>query len=61
VARTTAGAFTGSLANSGELIIGKSTNPHVPYYKGDLDEVALYGDLLTPARIQAHLAKGRSG
>ena len=26
VSRTTAGAFTGSLTNSGELILGKSTN-----------------------------------
>jgi hypothetical protein len=61
VAKTTAGAFTGTLANTGELILGKSTNFFVPYFKGDLDEVALYGNLLTPARIQAHLAKGRNG
>jgi hypothetical protein len=61
VARTTAGAFTGSLANTGELILGKSTNFFIPYYKGDLDEMALYGNLLSPARIQAHLTKGRSG
>jgi hypothetical protein len=61
VAKTTAGAFTGTLANTGELILGKSTNASIPYYKGDLDEVALYGNLLTPTRIQAHLAMGRNG
>ena len=61
VSKTTTGAFTGTLANTGELILGKSTNPFIPYYKGDLDEVALYGNLLTPARIQAHLSKARTG
>ena len=60
-ARTTPGAFTGSLANTGELILGKSTNLFIPYYKGDLDEVALYGNLLSSARIQAHLNMGRTG
>jgi Concanavalin A-like lectin/glucanases superfamily len=61
LAQTTAGAFTGSLANSGELIVGKSTNVFAPYYKGDLDEVALYGNLLTPTRIQAHYTRGKNG
>ena len=61
LAQSTAGAFTGSLANSGELIVGKSSNVFGPYFKGDLDEVALYGNLLTPARIQAHYTKGKSG
>lgn len=61
VAQATAGAFTGSLANSGELIVGKSANIFAPYYKGDLDEVALYGNLLTPTRIQAHYTKGKTG
>ena len=32
-ARTTPGAFTGSLANTGELILGKSTNLFIPYYR----------------------------
>lgn len=60
VAQFTAGAFSGSLANSGELILGKSTNSFAPYYKGDLDEVALYGNLLTPARVQAHYSMGKT-
>lgn len=59
VARTTTGTFTGNLNNSGEFILGKSTSLFVPYYKGDLDEVALYGKLLPAARVQAHLAVGR--
>jgi Concanavalin A-like lectin/glucanases superfamily len=62
VAQTTAGTFTGSLANSAELIVGKSGgSPSSPYYKGDLDEVALYGNLLTSTQIQAHFAKGKTG
>ena len=61
LSRYTAGAFTGNLGNSGELMLGKSANLFSPYYKGDLDEVALYGGLLTPARIQAHYTKGRNG
>ena len=61
IAQTTAGAFTASLANSGELLLGKSSNLFGPYYKGDLDEVALYGSLLTPARVQAHYTKGKNG
>jgi Concanavalin A-like lectin/glucanases superfamily len=59
VSRTTAGTFVGNMNNTGELILGKSTNFFTPHYKGELDEVALYGNLLAPARIQAHLAKGR--
>jgi Concanavalin A-like lectin/glucanases superfamily len=60
VSQFTSGALTGSLANSGELILGKSTNFFAPYYKGDLDEVALYGSLLTPARVQAHYSMGKT-
>jgi hypothetical protein len=61
VSRFTPAVFTQTLANAGELILGKSTNLFSPYYKGDLDEVALYGQLLAPARIQAHFAKGKNG
>jgi hypothetical protein len=61
VANSTAGAFTGSLANSGELIVGESTSSLIPTFKGDLDEVALYGNLLSPARVQAHYTKGKNG
>jgi hypothetical protein len=59
VSKTTTGAFTGDISNSGELLLGKSTSSFIPYFKGDLDEVALYGTKLTPARIQAHLSMGR--
>jgi hypothetical protein len=59
VSRTTTGTFAGNISNSGELLLGKSTSLFIPYFKGDLDEVALYGNLLAPARINAHLATGR--
>jgi hypothetical protein len=59
IAKTTTGAFTGNMSNTGEFLLGKSTSFFVPYLKGDLDEVALYGKLLPAARIQAHLAVGR--
>jgi hypothetical protein len=42
-------------------MLGKSSNLFAPYYKGDLDEVALYGSLLTPARIQVHYTMGKTG
>jgi Concanavalin A-like lectin/glucanases superfamily len=58
VSRTTTGTFTGNISNSGELLVGKSTSLFVPYFKGDLDEVALYGKLLSAGRIQAHRAAG---
>lgn len=61
VSRFTPVVFTQTLANSGEFLLGKSTNLFIPYYKGDLDEVALYGQLLAPARIQAHYTKGKNG
>ena len=59
VSRTTTGAFTGDISNSAELLVGKSSSFFIPYFKGDLDEVSLYSKLLTPARIQAHLATAR--
>jgi hypothetical protein len=59
IAKTTTGAFTGNLNNTGEFLLGKSTSLFVPYFKGDLDEVALYGKLLPAARVQAHLTLGR--
>ena len=58
VSRTTTGTFTGNISNTGELLVGKSTSLFVPYFKGDLDEVALYGRLLPAARIQAHRSAG---
>ena len=50
----TALAMTPSVSNTAELWIGKG--PNNPYFKGDLDEVALYAGLLPVERIQAHAA-----
>ena len=53
-ARFTALAMTPDVSNTGEVQIGKSATH--PYFRGDLDEIALYGGLLPLQRIQAHLA-----
>jgi hypothetical protein len=57
LAATTAFAFGGNLANDGELLLGKSAG--YSYFKGDLDEVALYATALTAERVQAHYLAGR--
>ena len=54
VTKFTALAMTPDVSNTGELWIGKG--PNNPYFKGDLDEVALYAGLLPVERIQAHAA-----
>jgi hypothetical protein len=50
----TALAMTPDVSNTAEVWIGKG--PNNPYFKGDLDEVALYAGLLPLERIQAHAA-----
>jgi Concanavalin A-like lectin/glucanases superfamily len=52
VARFTALGMTPDVGNSGPVEVGKA--PSNPYFKGDVDEVALYGGLLPVHRIQAH-------
>jgi hypothetical protein len=54
VSKTTALAITPDVSNTGELQIGKG--PANPYFKGDIDEVALYAGLLPAERVQAHAA-----
>jgi hypothetical protein len=54
VTRFTALAIAPDVSNTAEIWIGKG--PNNPYFKGDLDEVALYGGLLSVERIQAHAA-----
>jgi hypothetical protein len=56
-AHATPGAFVGDIGNAAALLVGKSSG--YPYFKGDLDEIALYATTLAPARIQAHHAAGR--
>ena len=52
VAKSTALAIAPDVSNTGELLIGKS--PANTYFKGDVDEVALYAGLLPATRITAH-------
>jgi hypothetical protein len=54
VTKLTALAMAPDVSNTGELQIGKG--PSNPYFKGDIDEVALYAGLLPAERIQAHAA-----
>jgi Concanavalin A-like lectin/glucanases superfamily len=58
VARSTAGALTGSLSNSTEFLLGRSGSLLSASYRGDLDEVALYSGVLSAGRVQAHRATG---
>jgi hypothetical protein len=46
------GAHTGALGSATPLQIGKV--PDRPYFKGDIDDVAVYRSLLSPSRIGAH-------
>ena len=50
----TALAIAPDVSNTGTVEIGKA--PTHNYFKGDLDEVALYGGLVPVARIAAHRA-----
>jgi hypothetical protein len=54
---TTSATLPGDVGNTGELLVGKS--PGYSYFKGDLDEVAVYASLLSTAQVQAHFAAGR--
>lgn len=57
-ARATAGVFGGDLGNTGEFLLGKPAG--YSYFKGDLDEVAVYPSVLGAERVlQAHYAAGR--
>jgi hypothetical protein len=50
----TALAIGPDVSNTGTVELGKA--PTHNYFRGDLDEVALYGGLVPPARIAAHRA-----
>ncbi len=52
VAKFTALGMAPDVGNSGPVEVGKA--PANPYFRGDIDEVALYGGLLPPHRIAAH-------
>lgn len=53
----TALGMTPDVGNAGPVEVGKA--PTNPYFKGDIDEVALYGGLLPVHRIQAHADAAR--
>jgi hypothetical protein len=54
VSKSTAAAIAGNVSNSGEVGIGKA--PANNYFKGDIDEVALYDGLVPLQHIQVHAA-----
>ncbi|OLB91499.1 MAG: hypothetical protein AUI15_22825, partial [Actinobacteria bacterium 13_2_20CM_2_66_6] len=55
--RFTAGATTGDVNNNTPLLIGQEGRIY-PYFKGQIDEVALYRGLLSSARITSHYENG---
>jgi Concanavalin A-like lectin/glucanases superfamily len=57
VGKFTAGAVTGSVSSAGEFLLGKAGG--YAYFKGDLDEVAVYPTSLSAARVNAHYAAAR--
>ncbi len=57
--RANVGAIPGDISNTGVLLVGKS--PGYGNFKGNIDEVALYAGLLSPARIAAHHESGANG
>jgi len=52
VVKSTALAIAPDVSNTGEIQIGKGAAN--PYFKGDIDEVALYPSLISTQRIAAH-------
>ena len=50
------GAAAGDVGNAGPFLVAKSTGYN--YFKGDLDEVAVYRSALSAPRVQAHYAAG---
>jgi hypothetical protein len=53
----TAAPTTGSVSNTAAFQIGRVSNSNA--FRGDVDEVAVYPTLLSPARVQAHYNAGR--
>jgi hypothetical protein len=57
VAQTNLVTVAGSVSNAGEFLVGKSTG--YPFFKGGLDEIAVYPTALSAERVQAHYTAGR--
>ena len=56
--RTTSGAATRSISNSGSLIVGKSPSSFFPYFQGRLDEIALFPTALSGTKVLSHRNAG---
>ncbi|MGH3369678.1 MAG: LamG domain-containing protein, partial [Nocardioidaceae bacterium] len=59
IAQATAGPMAGDVSNTTELLLGKAGG--YAYYKGELDEAAVYPSALPADRIRAHHDIGRTG
>jgi len=55
----TAGVMPGDVSNTVELLVGKASG--YPYFRGDLDEAAIYPVALPADRVLAHHDAGRGG
>lgn len=55
--QSTAATLPGDVSNAGPLLIGKATG--YGYFNGDLDEVAVYPQALSAARVRAHHLAGQ--
>ena len=53
----TPGVTSGDVSNTTALLIGHEGRIY-PYFKGQIDEVALYDGLLTAARVRSHFENG---
>lgn len=51
--RQTAGAASGDVSNASAYLVGGKAGTY-PSFKGDIDEVAVYGAALSATRVQAH-------
>ena len=53
-------SFAGYWRAGAEHISGWTGNPTDDYFEGNLDEIAVYTDVLTPAEIAAHYSNATS-
>lgn len=59
VTASTPGPMAGDVSNAAELLLGKARG--YPYFRGGLDEAAVYPAALPHARVLAHYDAGRLG
>lgn len=61
LSRATAGALPRTMSNSGSFYLARSPEESLPYFRGQLDEVAVYGAALSADRVAAHRSAGNGG